>query len=271
VLTAAALLAAAAARPTVGAGLLAFAGALKLWPLAGLPALVLPTDARQRGRLIAAFVAVCAVLGCATIAEGGMQRLLSPFAWQQARGLQVEALAALPFLWARLLDGAGGWTIVMSRFNCYEVQGPGVDRALAWSMIAMLLGLLGAALMYLRAFRSVPGVRTPALAIRLLLLTVLILLITNKAFSPQYLVWLAAPLAVLGVLRPWPLERVDSVLFLAGCVLTQVVYPLNYAALVAQDGPVLWVLGALTLRDVLLIVLGARLAVQAWRMSAREQ
>jgi hypothetical protein len=271
VLTAAALLAAAGARHRVGGALLSFAGALKLWPLAGLPALALPGSARQRATMLNAFILMALATSFATVAAGGAARILSPLVWQHARGLHVEALAALPFLWARLLDLGTEWTTTVTQFNCFEVRGPGVDLALQSTAVATAVALIGAALLHVRAFRAPESARTPALATRLLVLTVLLVLASSKVLSPQYLIWLAAPLAVLGTLAVAPLERFDAMLFVAACALTQVVFPLNYPALVNEGELRGWVLATLTLRDVLLIALGMRLAVQVWRASARAQ
>jgi len=271
VATAAALLAVSRARHTLAGALLSVAAALKLWPLAGLPALALHGTGRQRRLMVAAFALTALVMVLATLAAAGPQRLGSPLVWQQARGLQVEALAALPFLWARHFEAGARWTTPFTEFNCFEVLGPGVDVALQASSIAMGLALIGLAILYTRAFRAPAGVRGPALTAVILLVTVLALVATNKAFSPQYLIWLAAPLAALGTFPGSPLVRADSVLFLAACALTQFIFPLNYGALVIEGQTSAWVLTALTLRDLLLVALGVRLTAQAWHATAPDQ
>lgn len=265
---AAALLALSQARAAPAGALLSFAGAMKLWPLVGLPALALPGTARQRWLMLTAFSIVGLIMLVATLAAGGLQRVESPLVWQSARGLQVEAMPALPLLWARQVDGGSRWTTVASRFNAYEVRGPGVDVALEAARIAMLAALAGAALLHLRALRVPAGARSPALAALLFLVTVLALLSTNKVFSPQYLVWLAAPMAALGVLPGPGLARADAVLFLCACVLTQLVFPFNYDGLVADGQTRTWVLAALTLRDLLLLALTTRLVARVWRTTA---
>jgi len=53
------------------------------------------------------------------------------------------------------------------------------------------------------------------------------------------------------------LSRKDLRIFIAACALTQLVFPLGYGSLVAAA---LWPLIALTMRDVLLLWLAARLA-----------
>jgi hypothetical protein len=87
----------------------------------------------------------------------------------------------------------------------------------------------------------------PPLALAL----VLVLIVFNKVGSPQFMTWLAAPI-VLGLIyrrRQWLLP---AVLGLALAVLTQLIYPYLYGALLAASpGMVL----LLTLRNLLQIVL----------------
>jgi hypothetical protein len=113
-------------------------------------------------------------------------------------------------------------------------------------------------------------VRTPALAALLFVVTVLALLATNRVFSPQYLVWLVAPMAALGALPGPGLPRADAALVLCACLLTQLVFPFNYDGLVGPGQAKAWVLAALTLRDLLVLALAARLVVRVWRATAAQ-
>jgi len=142
--------------------------------------------------------------------------------------------------------------------------------------LAMLLGVVALAIAHLRAFRADSEARTPALAARLVLLTVLVFILTNKVFSPQYLLWIAAPLALLGAWSSTMQARLEGSLLVAACLLTQLVYPLNYGGVTGNYGPgaafpgetSAWVLGALTLRDGLLFALAVRIARQVWLATA---
>lgn len=265
----AALLALAGGRAAPAGALLSLAGALKLWPLVGLPALAMPGAARQRARLLAAFLLAGGALLLATLGAGGVQRAVSPLTWQSERGLHVESIAALPLLWARQAEGGTRWTTPGTRFNAYEVQGPGTGAALQAARIGMLVALAGVALLHLRAFRAPASARSPALAALLFLVAVAAFLVTNKVFSPQYLAWLAAPMAALGALPGRGLPRADAAMFLCACVLTQLVFPFNYDGLVGAE-PRASVIAALTLRDLLVVVLAARFAARAWRATAAD-
>ena len=257
VLTGAALLALGASRPGLAGAAASLGAAIKLWPAAVLPALLLPGERRARTSVLRGFLVTAAALIGLTLLAAGALRLVSPLIWQERRGLQIEAFAALPLLWARAFD-ASAWTLRIAESNSYEIQGPGVDLALRLAAAAMIAGVGALAALYWRLYRAPASARAPQTAAALTALIVLVLVCTNKVFSPQYLVWLAPPLAMLGA----SLSRRDFWIFIAACALTQVVYPFGYARLVLGG---VWPLIALTLRDALVILLGARLARALWR------
>ena len=267
-LTAAALLALAASRQAVAGALLAAGCAVKLWPLlASLPAIV-PGGARERLRLIGASLLAGALFAGATVLAGGVERLWSPFAFQAQRGLHVEAFAALPLLWARHF-APERWQTGLGACRCWELQGPGVELVQQMAAGALLLGVAAMLLLHARAFAAPAAARTAALAARLTVVFLIVWIATNKVFSPQYLVWIAAPLAALAVLPGEELPRTDLALLAAACALTHLVFPLNYTALAHAEESRAWVLAALTLRDAALLALGARLAARIWRSTAR--
>lgn len=262
-----ALLALAARRSTGAGALLALGAGLKLWPALGLPAMLLQVGRDERVRVGTGFVACGLALSVATVAFAGLGRLWSPLVLQAERGLQIEAFAALPFLWLRFLSGDPAWVVQPSELcNCHELVGPGVGPMLAVAGFGTFAAFGGVLTLHVRALASPPALRPAGLAAVLLALTLIAWLATARVFSPQYMIWLAAPLAVLGVLPGSLLSRGELSLFLAACLLTHLVFPLGYEVLVAPphflQGPVLAVA---TLRDAIVIVLGVRLAVRAWR------
>jgi len=263
-LAALALLALSVSRPAGAGALLALGCGIKLFPAVGLPALLLPGGGRQRLVAIGGFAVTGIVLVAATLAAGGIERLWSPLAFQAQRGLQVEAFAALPFLWARHFS-PGNWESRLGACRCYELHGPGVELALQLASAGLLIGFAGLAFLHLRAFKAPAAARTAALAARLSVLALIVFIATNKVFSPQYLIWLAAPLAVLALLAEDGLPRTDFALLMAACALTQVVFPLNYAALAQVEESRVWVLAVLLARDAAIVTLGARLAARIWR------
>jgi len=259
---------AVAARHPAGAGVLAAAGAaVKLWPAALLPALLVRRD--RPGRVLAGFAAVGAVAVVVTLAAGGTTRLLSPLTWQSDRGLQLETLWAVPLLFARCVD-SGTWSTPYTQFFAFQVEGPGAGVLLRVSTIATVgcVALLG--WLCWRAWRAGPA--GPALVGLLTVAGACLLIVPNKTLSPQYLLWIGGALAALGATAPdEPLLRRLNLMLLAGCAVTQVLYPVGYGMLTGPN----WanVIGAtlLAVRNGILVtitVLAVRRVVRLTRRPA---
>jgi glycosyl transferase family 87 len=258
------------ARPVL-AGVIAGLGFLvKLFPLVAMPALVLRREGRWR--LVGAFAAT-AVLGVGVmyLVLGG-ERTLSPLTWQSGRSLQIESLFALPLLVANVFQ-PGRWHSDYSRYLAVEVVGPGVDQLLTAATIGTGVAILILAVLWFRCVLA--GIRgtgqagveaPPAAAIGwLFVATICLMLLTNKVFSPQYLVWLAAALAVLGVVADGRSVLRAGRLFIVTCVLTQIFYPTLYHRLYRMQPDMVVVI---TLRDAVLLLLTGVVLRQAW-ISAR--
>ncbi len=254
-----------ARRPALAGVLLGVGAAVKLWPAALLPSLCLhPTPGRRGGRwrLLAAFGAVAAVTVPVVAALAGTTRLASPLHWQGERGLQVEAYAALPLLVADLFR-PDRWHVEYTRYYAFQVVGPGTGAAMTAATVAGGLAVLLLAVLWLRAARLRGSV--PPAAVGLLgALTVCLVAVTDKTLSPQYLIWVAALLAVVGVLHPDALPRGINAVLLATCALTQVIFPLNYDPLVAGE-PYAVVL--LVVRDAGLLAVAWPAGRQVWALT----
>ena len=109
-------------------------------------------------------------------------------------------------------------------------------------MVVALLGTL--ALVFLRFRRDAARGSEPATIVAAAAAVLLALLVTNKVFSPQYVIWLvpfAALLAVLPTGRPsWPPSSVS------------VIFPLNYEQLIAQEP---WPIVMVNIRNGLMVAL----------------
>lgn len=262
VLAAAGVLLLTQRRPAHAAPLLALGVAVKARPALLLPLLFGPRDGRRRAGL--SLAAAAAVLVAAAVALGGWPRLLSPLAYQRDRGLQIEAVAATPALLARLHDPA--YEVVWSRWNAFEVSGPLVAPLLRATTVASVLGLAALAALFVAWFRR--GAR-PEAAAHLALTAVALFMITSRALSPQYLLWLAALAVVVpGLARPADAaSQSDATLTLAWTAvllaLTTLVYPLFYDDLLsgARALPT-WLLAA---RNAALVAFAARCAWLAVR------
>jgi hypothetical protein len=257
-------------RPALAGALIACGAALKLWPaLLVLPLLGVDRKAR---RSAIGFGVTGGVLALASLVVGGWPRLISPLSWQSDRGLQVESLAASPLMWLRTAQDGGGWTVGLSRYNAYEIVGPGVATALQVANAATLLGFFLAILIGVRAAwlgrRSPRGVATVMLAI------ILIMIVVNKTFSPQYVLWLGGPLAALiGGAEDdapptfgWPI--VWALVCFALAFATQVVYPMRYSEIVFGTGQP-FAVSVLVVRNAALAVFTVVAAWKAWQITTR--
>jgi len=246
-------------RPALAGTLAALGAAVKLWPAVLVPALGLRRAGRWR--LLAAFAVTGGVVCLAVLALVGSDRLASPLTWQSDRSLQLESFAALPLLVAGAVS-PGTWRVDYTRFFAFEVTGPGVSTMLTVAGAATLAAAVGLAGLWLRAARRRD---TGPLAIGwLAVATVTLVIITDKTLSPQYLLWLGALLAVLGVTgRDGALPRATRLL-LAGCLLTQLLYPTMYGLLI-DINPV--PVAILVARDVLLAQLGWLAVRRFWALT----
>ena len=107
---------------------IAFGAALKLWP--ALLVLPLLGVGRRGTRVAAGFGITGGGLALASLLIGGWERLVSPLTWQSNRGLQIESVPATPLMWLRAASEGRGWTVGLSRYNAYEISGPGAQFAL---------------------------------------------------------------------------------------------------------------------------------------------
>jgi len=262
---------AAQRRPALAAALTGLGAAIKLWPALLIVSLLAHRPDRKAAGL--GFLAVGVGLALVSLLIGGWDRLVSPLTWQSGRGLQIESLWATPPLLARGLRPEG-WVVDMSRYQAFEVFGPGVSAWLAVSTAATLLGLATLGLLWLWAFRA--G-EPSAFAVGLVVLaTVAIMTVTNKTLSPQYLLWLGGPMAALllirsadGGVRPREdrVARRLTVQLLGLALLTQLVYPVLYDGLLGRSGEGMLVAATLVtaLRNLALLAFTVEVCRAAWR------
>ena len=225
--------------------MIALGAAVKLWPAL----LVLPMISRHKAaiRRLIAFGATGVALALASLLDGGWGRLVSPLTWQSGRGLQVESVPATVPVYQHFKNPDGGYKVEMSKYNAFEIFGPGASTWQSLSTILMALTValaIGVALLSWR--RNGLDHRSAVLAD---LVIIGALIIANKTLSPQYFVWWAAPAAMV-------LDRVSgentsenppdpntlswaqtwcwtaAMFLLITAFLTQQVYPLNYPGII---------------------------------------
>src|SRR5664280_2041457 len=238
-------------RPVLAGAALAIGGWVKVWPVLLLGAL---RDRRAvPGALLGAAVASIGVV-LALAATGQLGGATAFLAFQQARGLQVESVAATPFMVARAL-GIGPPPVY--QYGAMEVATAGRDVAVAVCTAGEALVLVLFAAAALRAWRRPPpaagsqpaGPPTagPASADRALAL-VLGLMVTSRVLSPQYLLWalgLAATAVAMGSRR----QRTTAVLLLVAAAVEHRVDQVGGGVLSGRPLPT----GVLVARNLLLI------------------
>ncbi|MDR6141086.1 hypothetical protein QE375_000640 [Microbacterium foliorum] len=232
-------------RPAAAAALLAIGAWIKIWPGALLVAAVVAARSRMRVLLTAAAVSAAVVV--VLVAFGADAEIFGFLTEQTGRGLQIEAVAATPFLWLAI---AGAARIEYSfDILTFQISAQGADAVSAvltplMAVFVVVITVIGA----LKASREASFARLfPPLALSL----VTTLIVANKVGSPQFQTWLIAP-AVLWLVLDRTRAAAPALLVLALCALTCLIYPLSYDALLrAETLPV----AILTLRNIVLVVL----------------
>ncbi len=245
---------------------------LGAWIKVAPGAFLVPLVAARRRPLrdvVAPAAAVTMLVVVAVWASGALDHILDFLTGQGGRGLQIEAV------------GASGWMIARhfsrnvvvemnTALTTYEVTGPGTVLAGHLLDVALVAAVAGIGLLLIVARRR--GVADMVLLPGALAMAVA-LFVTDKVGSPQYLTWIAAPIAValsraelpvlphpMGQARtaaaawralpPW--LRATSTIALVTAALTQTIFPWGYSGLLLAEPAMTFVL---VLRNVLLVVL----------------
>jgi hypothetical protein len=211
--------------PRVAGILIAVATWVKVWPVAlGVAAL-----RAARFRIIAVWsIATAVTIALVGIAVGDRHSVFSFLGQQQGRGIQVESVAATPWLWEAWSGGASRIEFSPSIYT-FEIRGIGVDMVAEVLTIAQVLVLLGLAALLVSHRRTV-GAVTGASFGYALLVVVSVLVVANKVGSPQFVSWFAVPLVAIVLANGT--RATTALLAVTGsiAVLTHVVYPYVYFA-----------------------------------------
>lgn len=240
-----------ATRPRAAAVLLTVATWIKVWPAALIAAALIAL--RERGRILVTVALTSLVIVLVALLLGSGANVVSFITEQTARGLQVEAPVATPWLWQALAGVPGTFIYYDTEILTFQIQGSGVG--LAASIMTPLLGLAALAVVTLGIRAARAGASAGDLLPPLALALVTVFMAVNKVGSPQFIGWLAVPI-VLGLATSAAGHggsfRVPATLGIAIAALTQLIYPYLYLALLYLD-PLL--LTALTVRNLLEFVL----------------
>jgi hypothetical protein len=210
--------------PRVSGVLVAVATWVKVWPVAvGLAAM--------RSARFASFatwsIGTAIALAVAGIVVGDRFSVFSFLSQQQGRGIQVEAVAATPWLWDAW---AAGQSVVTysADIHTFEIVGPGTSLVAQVLTVAQVVALLAVGFALVANGRSVTTA-SASFGYSLLVL-VSLLVTTNKVGSPQFVSWFAVPLVAMVLANASRATAVLVALIGSVAVLTHVIYPYAYFA-----------------------------------------
>ena len=205
----------AIAAPLAAGAILAVGGGLKVWPA------VMALALSQRAWLKGALGAIAATAVILVTAAWAFPTVVSGFLGNgQARGLQTESVAALPFVWARLF---GGEEIAPEafRYGSSEVGLPLADAIAPW-----LIPITGLGLLILIAARAL-GRLDHAPVADIAFVAILWLTVTSRVLSPQFNVWLVGMAALVWAAGS-PRMRTATIPVAVTTIAAQALYPFSY-------------------------------------------
>lgn len=191
-------------RPRWFGALVGLGAMVKVWPILLLFA---EWDRRRLLRAVLAVLVVCAVIFAVSAALWGKQTGF--ISNQDARGLQVESVAATPWYLRQMITGEAPF--VVQRFGTNEIgSGPAEDFSRALTVVTILLGIAAAAWWVLRerAIKSGREDLTDEVVSRDFVFTLLLwFVVISRVLSPQYLIWLIGLGAIVLCSKRTRLER----------------------------------------------------------------
>ncbi len=213
-------------RPRLSSALLTIGAWIKVWPAALLGAVFVTVRRRWQVAVVAAALSAAVIV--VSVLAGAGWNTFGFVAQQASRGLQVESLGAIPFLWAIVFGSPAHQVIYNRDILTFEVIGPGTHWvAEVMTPLMLLVMALIAGLGLLASWRGAGTARVlPELALGL----TIALIVTNKVGSPQYVSWLA-PVVVYGIVIARKRFARPALLALGIALLTQVIFPYFYTAL----------------------------------------
>lgn len=238
-------------RQVFSAGLLLTVAAwIKVWP-GVLYLAMLTVRARDWGkRLLLAGLTVSVPTVVIALLLGSGTNVFSFVGEQGARGLQVESVAATPFLWLSARQSAQVY--FDDDILTYQVAGPGVDAVAAFMTPLLVIVVVGILVCGWLAARRGAALHELLTYLGLALVTALI--VFNKVGSPQFVMWLI-PVAICLAATGWQRHAMHLAMIGCICLLTQAVYPWEYAAVLDATGFGLLLVTTRNVLEVLLLVM----------------
>ena len=235
-----------AARGGVRGVLLGIGAAVKAWPVT-----LLAGTAPGQWRRALAIQAVLAA-ACVLLFRGP---LMSFLAHQDARGVEIESVAATPFM---IWRHAGWHGSAVFRYGAWQLSGDYVALARDASRLGLVFTAVAAAAWCVLTARGRIRWR-PEFAADAPLAVTLLVMVASPVLSPQYLLWVIG-LAAACLASRRTTQRPVALAVLGASLLTVVVFPAGWQSLLAGS---VTITGILTARNA---VLAAAAAASCWRV-----
>jgi hypothetical protein len=177
---------------------------------------------------------------------------------QVARGLQIESVAASPFLLRDVLR-PGTVTVVVPPGGSMSILAAGAQVA---NSLAPVMVLLLTIVAYLVIWRVRHALRADPEAVPVAVLGLMLAAMCgNKVLSPQHLVWVL-PVVALALVAKRPGLRMPAAMVLVATILTQVEYPGMYMSMMHLGHVAILVVAA---RNLLLVAAFVAALIVLWR------
>jgi hypothetical protein len=247
-------------RWTLAGLILGLGFSLKLMPIVVVPLVLVLAHTRRRifwALLAAALAAVVPFVPFVLHDPSGIAS--SYVGMHLGRGLQIESVAASPFLIVQVLHHAAV-TVTVPPDGSYEIHATGTALVERVAPLAVLVLL---AVVYGGVWRSRHALRAGAEGVPVTMLAVMLATIVgNKVLSPQYLLWVL-PLVALCLVERSALSKIAGALMLLALVLTQVEIPHLYMELTSRYPEPQLVIAA---RNAVLVAAFVVAVVAVWRL-----
>lgn len=200
--------------PRRAGGLLAVGTLLKVWPGFGL----LAFPKKSLTQLLVGFVSTVVILMVGI--QAWWADSLNFIQGQTSRGLQIESVAALPYMWVNASSAA---VTTNFQYGAIEVIAAGTGFVNLFITLSFLVFLGFIAVQRLRGTLEEVS---PALV---MLLIVLVSMLTSRVLSPQYNLWILGLLAV-AMFNPVAHRQLIVGLIMASAFCGQLLYPWLYVS-----------------------------------------
>ncbi|MCU1475703.1 MAG: hypothetical protein JWQ64_396 [Subtercola sp.] len=251
-------------RPAIAGVLLSLAMWVKVWPAALIVAVVIAAKKRVAVAVGAAVTAIgVAIIG---LLLGAGANLFSFVSQQTGRGLQVEAPISIPWMWMAYFRVPGSKVYYDTDILTFQVKGNG--GSIADTLTTPLLAIAVVAVLALGVYVVRSGASITRVLPSLSLALVTALIVFNKVGSPQFMLWISAPV-ILGIVWQGRAFRPFVIIASVLAALTQIIYPYLYDWLLSLDPLMLFVLTARNALVVVLFALAVRSLFRA-RVRARD-